>query len=224
MPRPHIPIHQRAVGRPLAGLLLMAACVAAVPAAFGESAELPAADDASKIAEQICAACHGPGGASTSSIFPVLAGQHQEYLAAQLHAFKERTRSDPEAHNYMWTMATLVSDSMIDQLARYYASQPPVPGKPGDPAQMARGKELYERGIASRKVMACANCHGPGAEGHWVFPRLAGQRAQYVFRQLQVIQGQLRKSPVMHGIVKDLKPNEMEDLGAYLQSLPQPAP
>ena len=219
MPSIHASIRKPSC-RPLAACLLLAVCAMA-PSAFAAGPEEPDADDASKIAEQICAACHGPGGASTSPIFPVLAGQHQEYLAAQLHAFKERTRSDPEAHNYMWTMSTLVSESMIDQLARYYAAQPPVPGKPGDPEQMARGKELYQRGIADRKIMACSNCHGQNAEGHWVFPRLAGQRAQYVFRQLQVIQAHLRQSPVMHGIVKDLKPSEMQDLGAYLQSLPQ---
>ena len=180
--------------------------------------EAPQPDDPAKIAEQVCASCHGPNGASTSPIYPVLAGQHQEYLTAQLHAFKDRTRSDPEAHNYMWTMATLVNESMVESLAHYYASQPTVPGQPGDPADIARGKALFEKGIPARNVMACTNCHGENAEGHWVFPRLAGQRSQYVFRQLQVIQGQLRKSPVMHGIVKELKPAEMQDLGVYLQS------
>lgn len=188
--------------------------------AFAADPESSAAGDAEKIAGQVCASCHGPGGASTSPIFPVLAGQHEEYLAAQLRAFKDRTRSDPEAHNYMWTMATLVSDSMIDTLAHYYASQPPVAGKPGNPEAVAKGKELFEKGDAKRNIMACTSCHGQSAEGHWVFPRLAGQRSQYVFRQLQVIQAQLRKSPIMHGIVKDLKPGEMEDLGAYLQSIP----
>ena len=190
------------------------------PCAHADNTDGPSPDDAKKIAEQICAACHGPGGASTSPIYPVLAGQHEEYLAAQLRAFKSRTRSDPEAHNYMWTMATLVSESMIDALAHYYASQPVVAGSPGDPEASARGKMLFEKGIPQRGTMACSNCHGQDAEGHWVFPRLAGQRSQYVFRQLQVIQQQLRKSPVMHGIVKDLRPHEMEDIGIYLQSLP----
>ena len=150
----------------------------------------------------------------------MLAGQHEEYLAAQLHAFKERTRSDPEAHNCMWTMATLVNESMIGSLAHYYAGQPTVPGQPGDPANVARGKALFEKGVPARNITACTNCHGQNAEGHWVFPRLAGQRSQYVFRQLQIIQGKLRESPVMHGIVRDLKPDEMQALGVYPQSLP----
>lgn len=50
------------------------------------------------------------------------------------------------------------------------------------------------------------------------FPRLAGQHAAYLVRQLQVIQAQLRTSPVMHGIIKDLKPEEMKAVAAFLQS------
>lgn len=207
------------IRRTLVALLLGLAGIAPGGATAAD-ADAPAPEDAAKIAEQICASCHGPGGASTSPIYPVLAGQHEEYLTAQLRAFKERTRSDPEAHNYMWTMATLVNDSMISVLSHYYAGQPTVPGVPGDPADVAAGKALFEKGIPARGTMACSNCHGRNAEGHWVFPRLAGQRSQYVFRQLQVIQGHLRESPVMHGIVKDLKPEEMRQLGVYLQSLP----
>ncbi len=218
--RDKLPSIQKPFIRRLLLMLLGAAGIALTARSFAEDSDSAKPDDAAKIAAQVCSNCHGPGGASTSPIFPVLAGQHQLYLAAQLHAFKDRTRSDPEAHNYMWTMATLVSDSMIDALANYYANQPTVAGQPGTVQEIARGKALYEKGIPERGIMACSNCHGSNAEGHWVFPRLAGQRAQYVFRQLQVIQGQLRKSPVMHGIVKDLKPNEMEDLGTFLQSLP----
>jgi cytochrome c553 len=204
---------------PAALLLGAAALLTAVPA-LAADAEAPAPEDAAKIAEQVCVSCHGPRGASTSPIYPVLAGQHEEYLAGQLRAFKERKRSDPEAHNYMWNMAALVNESMIELVARYYAGQPTVPGKPGDAVDVAAGKALFEKGIPERGIMACSNCHGQNAEGHWVFPRLAGQHSQYVFRQLQVIQGHLRKSPVMHGIIKDLKPAEMHQLGVYLQSLP----
>jgi cytochrome c553 len=212
----------RKAARPflLLGLAVAASGLTPVATAMAAEAEAPAPDDAAKIAEQICATCHGPHGASTTPIYPVLAAQHEEYLAAQLRAFKERTRSDPEAHNYMWTMATLVNESMIESLARYYAAQSPVPGQPGDASDTAKGKALFETGVPARGIMACSNCHGQNAEGHWVFPRLAGQRSQYVFRQLQVIQGHLRESPVMHGIIRDLKPSEMQDLGVYLQSLP----
>jgi cytochrome c553 len=72
--------------------------------------------------------------------------------------------------------------------------------------------------VPSRNIVACANCHGKDAEGAVIFPRLAGQHAAYLMRQLQVIQGQLRASPVMHGIIKELKPEEMKAVAAFLQS------
>ena len=37
----------------------------------------------------MCIACHGTDGNSLVSQFPKLAGQHAEYLAKQLHDFKD---------------------------------------------------------------------------------------------------------------------------------------
>ncbi|HWY24827.1 MAG TPA: c-type cytochrome [Nevskia sp.] len=176
------------------------------------------ADAAAKVAGQVCSNCHGPGGVSVSPMFPRLAGQQEQYLAAQIRAFKNKTRADPEAHNYMWGMATLVSDSMVDALAHYYAGQTPAPGIAADARLVARGKTLFEQGVPERNITACASCHGQNAEGRSIFPRLAGQHAAYLVRQLTVIQKQLRASPIMHGIIRDLKPDEMEAMAVYLQS------
>ena len=50
------------------------------------------------------------------------------------------------------------------------------------------------------------------------FPRLAGQHAKVVYRQIEFIQGLVRKAPVMHGIVKDLTPSEIQAVAAYVQA------
>ena len=50
-------------------------------------------------------------------------------------------------------------------------------------------------------------------------PRLADQHAAYIVRQLNVIQRNLRNSPEMHGIIKNLTPEDMKNVAAYLQSL-----
>ena len=208
----------------LAGLL--AAIIGALGPSLSRAQDTQAAqaraaadsDAAAKVAGQVCSNCHGPGGASLSPLFPRLAGQQEQYLAAQIRAFKAQTRADPEAHNYMWGMATLVSEPMIDSLAHYYAGQPPAPGIPGDPHLIAQGKLLFEQGIPNRNIAPCASCHGENAEGRSIFPRLAGQHEHYLVRQLTVIQKQLRASPIMHGIIKELKPNEMKAVAAYLQS------
>jgi cytochrome c553 len=171
-----------------------------------------------KVAVELCSACHGPAGSSISATFPILAGQQEQYLAAQLKAFKSKERADPEAHDYMWGMGASLPDSLIDVLAHYFASQSPPRGTPGDPALVTEGKKLYEDGFKAKNVSACSGCHGADAEGNSVFPRLAGQHAAYTVRQLEVIQKNLRESPVMHGIITQLTPNQMKAIAEFLQS------
>ena len=173
---------------------------------------------AQKVAGSICSACHGPSGVSTSPVFPNLAGQQELYLSAQLKAFKAKTRGEADAHDYMWGMATLLDDSVIGGLAHYYASQEPARGTPGDAQLTARGKVVYENGDAPHNVVACATCHGKSAEGTAIFPRLAGQHAAYVIRQLEVIQHKFRDSPIMHGVIKELAAEDMKAVALYVQS------
>ncbi len=198
----------------------MFAGVALAAAGVASAQDKPAATDqaAQKVAASICSSCHGPSGVSTSPLFPRLAGQQELYLAAQLKAFKAKTRGEADAHDYMWGMATLLDDSVIAGLARYYSVQKPGPGIVGNAALIARGKLLYEKGDPAHNVVACATCHGDQAEGTSIFPRLAGQHAPYVLRQLDVIQHKFRDSPIMHGVIKDLDANAMKAVAEYVQS------
>ena len=197
----------------LAALTLAAAGIAAAD-------ETPAnVEAAQKVAASICSACHGPAGVSKSPLFPRLAGQQELYLAAQLKAFKAKTRSENDAHDYMWGMATLLDDSVIAGLARYYSMQKAAPGTPGDAKLIARGKIIFDQGDPARGVVACATCHGAAAEGKSIFPRLAGQHAAYVVRQLEVIQRKFRDSPIMHGVIKELDPEAMKAVAEYVQSI-----
>ena len=166
----------------------------------------------------LCSTCHGPRGISTSPEFPILAAQRKGYLVAQLEAFQAKTREEKAAHDFMWGIAGNLDAKMIDSIAEYYSAQPPAPGKPGDPALIATGQRLYEMGLPDRSIPPCASCHGAAADGMADFPRLAGQHAKYIYRQIEFIQGLVRKAPVMHGIVKDLTPDEMQAIAAYAQS------
>ena len=167
----------------------------------------------------LCSTCHGPRGISTSPEFPVLGGQQHDYLVAQLEAFRAKTRSEQIAHDFMWGIAGGLDDRMIDAVARYYAAQPPAPGRPGDPHLIEQGKQLFDKGVANRGIPSCATCHGAQAQGMGTFPRLAGQHAKYVRKQLEYIQGLVRNAPVMHGVVKDMTPVEIEAVAAYVHSL-----
>jgi cytochrome c553 len=192
---------------------------AAVAAAQTATSSGAARTPGEERAINLCSTCHGPRGISTSPEFPILAAQREPYLVAQLEAFQARTREEKAAHDFMWGIAGNLDAATIRSIAQYYASQPPAAGRPGDPALVARGRELFTKGLPDRGIPPCASCHGPTAEGAADFPRLAGQHAKYVRRQLEYIQALTRKAPVMHGIVKDLMPAEIEAIALYVQSL-----
>ena len=173
---------------------------------------------AAKKAVELCSTCHGPYGISTSPDFPILAAQREGYLQAQIDAFRAHTRAEKDAHDIMWGIAGNLDPAIIQGIAQYYAGQPPAPGRGGDTAAIARGKELFDQGVPARSVPACATCHGIDAKGQSIFPRLAGQHAAYVVKQLNYIQSLVRAAPVMHGIVKDLTPAEIQDVALYVQS------
>lgn len=154
-----------------------------------------------------------------SPTFPNLAAQSAAYVSLQLHAFKDQSRADPDAQAYMWGMAARLDDSQIDALSQHFAREPAAAGVPGDPALIAVGKGIYTLGIPVRQVPPCATCHGAKGEGLGPFPRLAGQHAPYLLKQLLVIQSVLRTAPVMHGVVKDLTRTQMDAVATYLQSL-----
>jgi cytochrome c553 len=203
--------------RALIGFVFAGAAATAAAQANAQGAERLKAGEEKAV--NLCSTCHGPRGISTSPEFPVLAAQRPGYLEAQLEAFRAKTREEKVAHDFMWGIAYNLDDAMIKSVALYYSTQPPAPGRPGDPALVAKGKDLFDKGIPGRGIPSCTTCHGANAEGFADFPRLAGQHAKYVTRQIEYIQGLVRKAPVMHGIVKDLTPEEMQAIAAYVQSI-----
>jgi cytochrome c553 len=203
--------------------MVMGACMSLGQSAHGAEAAPDSQTDMQKAALQkaidTCASCHGIGGRSVAPTFPNLAAQTAPYVEAQLHAFKDQTRADPDAQAYMWGMASQLSDPVISALAKYFATQPAAEGKPGNAALIAQGKHLFEEGVPARQIPPCASCHGAHAEGMAIFPRLAGQHAPYLLKQLLVIQSALRVAPVMHGVVKELNKQQMEAVVSYLESI-----
>lgn len=189
------------------------------PAATPPAAATTADQNAQTLATHVCSNCHGAGGHSKSPTFPRLAAQQAPYIVAQIKAFRAHTRGEPAAHDYMFGMVALFDDATAEALARFFSRQPAAAGTPGDPRLTAEGKRLFESGAAKQGVPACATCHGADAHGNGIFPRLAGQHAPYIVKQLQAIQSRMRQSPIMHGIIKNLTPAQMNAVAVYLQSL-----
>jgi cytochrome c553 len=67
-----------------------------------------------------CASCHGPAGVGIPALYPQLAGQHAQYTAAQLRAFRSSERlNDP--NQMMRTIASRLSEREIAALSEYIA-------------------------------------------------------------------------------------------------------
>jgi cytochrome c553 len=76
-------------------------------------------------------------------------------------------------------------------------------------------------------IRNCTWCHGTGAQGYTVAPRLAGQRALYIEAQLRGYAAHIRDNPLsrqyMWGAAASLRTDTVRDLADYFASLPPKA-
>jgi cytochrome c553 len=196
----------------------LAAC-AALALAGCHTKEMVGNDHSVMGTVQVCSSCHGLEGRSDNPSFPILAAQQKDYLQAQLHAFKDKTRADPHARTYMFGMAANLNDATITGLAGYFASQRAADGVSADPELIAAGRKIYADGIASENVPPCGACHGDRAEGNGPIPRLADQHATYLAGQLQAFRINSRANEMMHANALGLKDDQIRAVAAYLASL-----
>lgn len=77
----------------------------------------------------------------------------------------------------------------------------------------------------AKKIVSgvCFVCHGAeGESANEVFPRLAGQHAEYIAKQLDNFKSGKRKSTAMADMVTKLTPDEMLALGKYFEKQAAP--
>lgn len=94
-------------------ILVAAALCAAVPALAKDPA-------VGKKKSEPCKACHGESGTSATGDFPILAGQHYDYIVHVLNHYKNGKRKNPIMQGQVANLST----KDISDLAAYYASQP----------------------------------------------------------------------------------------------------
>jgi cytochrome c553 len=99
--------------------LIAGIAIAAVFAAGTAHAVDPAAGKAKY--ETTCIACHGANGVSIAPIYPNVAGQKDEYLVAQMKAFRDGSRQNP----IMVPMAKGLTDIDIANISAYLATIKP---------------------------------------------------------------------------------------------------
>ncbi|MEX0405583.1 c-type cytochrome [Aquibium sp. LZ166] len=169
-----------------------------------------------------CATCHGEAGARpVDGLVPALAGQNAAYLRRSLEEYQQNRRQS----GMMETVAAELDTDTIAELADYYSrarlADQTVEQRP-DAASIERGRAIALQGIPTERVPPCAACHSGTKSDQ--FPRLTGLSATYIEVQLQLFHDGVRaQSPyaeIMHNVARYMNREQMEDVAAYLASLP----
>ncbi|MFV9682188.1 c-type cytochrome [Pseudomonas sp. NY15367] len=168
----------------------------------------------------VCGACHGADGNSPAPNFPKLAGQGERYLLKQLHDIKSGARPVVE----MTGMLDNLSDQDMADIAAYFASQKMSVGA-ADPKLVQRGEALFRGGKLEEGMPACTGCHSPDGAGLAAagFPKLGGQHAQYVAKQLTDFREGNRTNDgdamIMRAIAAKLSNKDIEAVSSFIQGL-----
>jgi cytochrome c553 len=177
---------ERASAKPIAcGLLLLGAVLPGAWAA-SESIDLdrvmartPDVTHGARLYET-CAACHGSRGEGVSDgAVPAIAGQPFSVIAKQLVDFRTGKRMDSRMQHFSDTTHLSYSQEVADVAAYVSHIEPRASAAANDAgAGGGLGAALY--------IRRCERCHGAMAEGNdaGFAPRLAGQHADYLKRQL----------------------------------------
>jgi len=168
---------------------------------------------------QYCEVCHGVSAQGYPGYYPIprLAGQQVDYIKSQLQGFAEQKRTN----NIMFNIGHVLSPAMITALATSFHDLDPKPLGGAPKELMAEGKKIYDEGVPSANVVACASCHGRDAKGNGQFPRLAGQLYPYVSLQLTNWSKERGEalSSVMAPIARGLNDAQIKAVAAYVSYL-----
>ncbi len=141
----------------------------------------------------MCRTCHGLDGYAAIPIAPHIGGEPQEYLEAQLMAFKTGTRE----HEMMSLVAGGLSAQQIADVAAWYA-------------QYEVTATLPEGVSADDAPADCVACHGAnGLSSLLDAPHLAGEVNIYIDTQLKAFRGGKRVHEVMTEVAADLTDDEI---------------
>ncbi|MDP2243104.1 cytochrome c [Pseudomonas sp.] len=168
----------------------------------------------------VCGACHNADGNSAIPNFPKLAGQGERYMLKQLNDIKSGARPIVE----MTGLLDNLSDQDLADISAYYASQKMSVGA-ADPKLVERGEALFRGGKLQEGMPACIGCHSPDGAGLAAagFPKIGGQHAAYVAKQLTDFREGNRTndgdSMIMRGIAAKLSNKDIEAVSSFIQGL-----
>lgn len=183
-----------------------------------------------------CGRCHGMDGLGRgNAAFPSLAGQREQYLVASLEAYA----ADRRQSGIMQPSAAALPADDMREVAAYFSRLPARRARgsathtasigadaalDAERAALDRGRDIAERGIPDRRIPSCVDCHGPGpGPKSAAVPMLAGQYADYLVLQLQLLHDKHRggtdRVHLMDEVAPRLTPEQMRDVARYYESL-----
>ena len=84
----------------------------------------------------------------------------------------------------------------------------------------ASGAMAGDPAAGKAKSATCSACHGAdGISPNPLWPNLAGQKEQYLVKQIKAFRDGTRQDPSMAPMVKNLTDADIEDLAAYYSGL-----
>ena len=196
----------------LARILLLCVPLVAVaePATRRELGQVQAAQPEEAHGQKLfeaCAACHGAdGGGTVDGSVPRIAGQHFSVLARQIVDFRRGVRWDVRMEGVATRHEVLATPQDIADVA-WFVSRLERDGRRG-----VRDGQFVERG-AMIYAASCASCHGVDGAGNEQkqIPRIAGQHASYLSRQIyDAVDG--RRPPLSKSHRKIFEPLGFEDV------------
>jgi cytochrome c553 len=170
-----------------------------------------------------CARCHGVdgSGAATGGEAPNLTLQDAAYLRRALEAYTRGGRKS----GFMQNIAAQLSEAQIIALADHYAALPVKTFGVAtvDPAVIRRGEAITLGGVRERAIPACASCHESEGARISGAPRIAGQSAVFLRRQLSAMADGGRGATLwwnpMPAVAHQLGASDIAAVAAYYSQL-----
>ena len=153
-----------------------------------------------------CLQCHGSNGNSKNPQYPSLAGQRAMYIETQLQNFQSGQRDN----SIMQGMVAKLTKADISNISAYFANLKPESTGASDLSLAKKGQKKFDM---------CTGCHGSLAQGRAGFPKLAGQQAKYLEKQLLDFKNRSRKGGPMNAMASSLSEQDIKEISAYLGSL-----
>lgn len=178
-----------------------------------------------------CAGCHGNDGNSPAPSFPKIAGLGENYLYKQLKDIQSNTRVIAQ----MTGQLKGKSDQDLQDLAAYFdsntmqlsgAKEQTIKINSGIEVNgLELGERLFRAGNLTTGTPSCTGCHSPRGLGNEPagFPRLSGQYAEYIAKQLRDFRAGERTndgdSKVMRQVAEHMSDAEIDAVANYISGL-----